>query len=501
MTKNISGQFVENWSEKEKWCLSNLTLGAKLPTDVAEVCDRSKARSGKTKDVFVDISGICYFKNRKDGGDNEFTTRLVSKGGVYSWNEGSKEENIQLLNKAGFVPHENCTPYLAHVKGSKTSKIDMELCSADILDIKLPILHRNTPEKEQKEQWKNIVGQAAKEIRESRQPFEDAIAEKRNQLQLLDNYSSAFSDNKIIRLKDLPFGSYNVMAVREAQTQFGEKYIMLLATDKNGTLGLCYSNKYIETYLHLNLTDEDIEKIRDPKRNYLTLFEKPLAILNVTGWGRTPQRNVIVYCNITLTKDMQKHSIKCLREQVTKEIREQTAKLTKMQAEPTTPSKALPILTREEMVPYKHLKNLAELPLGSTYILVAIGYVEHYGQERLVVKLADGTIYQAGDNLEEQKEQLTAECKIIVSKTKLSSTRRKFAVCKVVQRGDWAGALDYEKVPLLPASKKRKAIKVLDVKPIEHKGQKRKLVLAADGNVYKVKRSKLENTVKGGQYV
>jgi hypothetical protein len=55
----------------------------------------------------------------------------------------------------------------------------------------------------------------------------------------LDNYSSAFSDNKIIRLKDLPFGSYNVMAVREAQTQFGEKYIMLLAMDKNGTLGLC----------------------------------------------------------------------------------------------------------------------------------------------------------------------------------------------------------------------------------------------------------------------
>jgi hypothetical protein len=185
----------------------------------------------------------------------------VSKGGVYSWNEGSKEENLQLLDKAGLVPHENITPYLAHVKGNKTSKIDMELCRADTLDIKLPILHRNTPEKEQKEQWKNVVWQAAKEIRESRQPFEDAIAEKRNQLQLLDNCSSAFSDNKIIRLKDLPFGSYNVMAVREAQTQFGEKYIMLLAMNKNGTLGLCYSNKNIETYLHLNLTDEDIEKI------------------------------------------------------------------------------------------------------------------------------------------------------------------------------------------------------------------------------------------------
>jgi hypothetical protein len=43
---------------------------------------------------------------------------------------------------------------------------------------------------------------------------------------------------------------------------------------------------------------------------------------------------------------------------------------------------------------------------------------------------------------------------------------------------------------------KRKVFKVLDVKPIEHKGQKRKLVLTEDGNVYEVKLSKLENTVK-----
>ena len=58
-----------------------------------------------------------------------------------------------------------------------------------------------------------------------------------------------------------------------------------------------------------------------------------------------------------------------------------------------------------------------------------------------------------------------------------------------------------KKVPLLPASNKRKVFKVLDVKPVEHKGQKRKLVLTEDGIVYKVKRSKLENNVKAGQYV
>jgi hypothetical protein len=74
---------------------------------------------------------------------------------------------------------------------------------------------------------------------------------------------------------------------------------MLLATDKIETLRLCCSNKYIETYLYLYLTDAEKEEIREPKINYLTLFEKPLAILNVTGWRRTSQRHVIVYCNIT----------------------------------------------------------------------------------------------------------------------------------------------------------------------------------------------------------
>ena len=197
----------------------------------------------------------------------------MSKGGIYSWYEGSKEDNAFLLEKAGLVAHENCIPYLANVRGSKTCKVDMKLCRADILNVKLK--KRSAPEKERNEHWKDIASKAeskAKEIRESRKPFEDAIAEKQNKLQLLDKYSSAFSNNKINHLKNLSFGPYNIMAMREAQTQFGEKYIMLLATDQNGTLGLCYSNKEIERYMRENLAEEQKEKIRDPKRNYLTLF-------------------------------------------------------------------------------------------------------------------------------------------------------------------------------------------------------------------------------------
>ena len=74
---------------------------------------------------------------------------------------------------------------------------------------------------EKKQQWEKLVRDVANDIRESRKPFEDAIAEKRNRLQLLENYSSAFSHNKIIHLKNLPLGPYNIMAMREAQTQFG----------------------------------------------------------------------------------------------------------------------------------------------------------------------------------------------------------------------------------------------------------------------------------------
>ena len=96
---------------------------------------------------------------------------------------------------------------------------------------------------------------------------------------------------------------------------------------------------------------------------------------------------------------------------------------------------SLLVLKREEMVPYKHMQNLAELPINSTKAVTEIGYIEHYRQEKLVLKVDDGILYQAGEYLEEKREQLNNGCKIIINKVRVNnSTKRRFAHRKVVQK-------------------------------------------------------------------
>ena len=64
-------------------------------------------------------------------------------------------------------------------------------------------------------------------------------------------------------------------------------------------------------------------------------------------------------------------------------------------------------------------------------------------QQKLVLELEDGQIYQAGMSLEQHKELLTEGCKIFLSNTKVLPKKR-HTVCKIVQHGDWTGALNYK---------------------------------------------------------
>ena len=66
---------------------------------------------------------------------------------------------------------------------------------------------------------------------------------------------------------------------------------------------------------------------------------------------------------------------------------------------------------------------------------------------------------------------------MILEKFRLDKARRKSAVCKIVQKGDLSGYVDYKSVHML-SSKNNDTI-VLDVKTVTHNSQKRKLVLLA----------------------
>ena len=136
-------------------------------------------------------------------------------------------------------------------------------------------------------------------------------------------------------------------------------------------------------------------------------------------------------------------------------------------------------------VPYKALNNLAELPIGSVHAVSGIGYAKHYGKDKLVIQLDNGVSYQAGEFVKACKDRLLDGCKIIIENLEWIKQGEKSALCKIVQKGDWSGLVDYKQDPML--SSKNKDAKMLDVKTVTHNYQKRKLVLLEDGNVYKIK--------------
>ena len=79
----------------------------------------------------------------------------------------------------------------------------------------------------------------------------------------------------------------------------------------------------------------------------------------------------------------------------------------------------------------------------------------------------------------------------------------KYAVCSVFEMGDWTASVEYENVPIFPKNKMDGETCVLDIRTVEAKGQKRKLLLTQreDGDpqiIYKLKKSKLEENIKVG---
>ena len=153
----------------------------------------------------------------------------------------------------------------------------------------------------------------------------------------------------------------------------------------------------------------------------------------------------------------------------------------------------LPLIPRENLLPYREYQNLSILPIGYMYKVDGVGMIKHYGTERVVLSIGD-KIYQAGDDLEEKVDQLKKDCSIKIEKVRENRKRRvKFAICSIFEKGDWTGMVDYVNTKML--SKFDGSTCIVDIREVEVKGKKRKLLLTNTGDVFKLKKSRLEETV------
>ena len=202
-----------------------------------------------------------------------------------------------------------------------------------------------------------------------------------------------------------------------------------------------------------------------------------------------------MYCDFKLNDLCEESSINKLKTDALADIEKCHDEIS---ATASNVSDEIDVIQRQDLLRYKEYDNLRCLPIGSVHRVVALGYIEHYGRERLVVKLGD-KIYQAGEDLESKVKQITKNCFLQTEKVKLNhSNRIKFAVCSIYCNNDWTVFVKYNKTPFLKSFDGTTC--VIDVRDTTVNGKKRKLILTDEGRIYRLKKSKIEDEIKPGYY-
>ena len=66
--------------------------------------------------------------------------------------------------------------------------------------------------------------------------------------------------------------------------------------------------------------------------------------------------------------------------------------------------------------------NLAGLPIGSLLNMTEIRYASHYSRQKHAVQLKKGSLYQAGEFLENSIDELLSGYKITIEKCRFDSS-------------------------------------------------------------------------------
>ncbi len=486
LTSNISGHLHEKWSEKEKWCLEKLTLNGNLPLDIIEisVLNRSVSSAINTKKTKIlrceetlELTGTRFFKINPDF-TTKFETRLVSRKGCYSYNKATEQNNVLLLKKAGLIPHANCIPFLANTHANVKSKANMELRSVQSLEIMLPNLATNTS----KNDFKQLLEDEAKKIDEIRRPLFEELANKEEMLVRLKSYCKQFTiftcpDD--FHLKDMGVGHYSIIAAKKQQTRFGQQYRLIL--DIDGAWKLLWGNFAIRQFFE-SLPDDVLKTLQDKTTKFLAVYNKPLGTLKITGRGINRYGQTTVFCSVTLADTSGGEAINTLRTATETSIITTEERIATCLS--TSSSSTVAVVPRENLLNYTEYKNLTSLPLGTVARVKEIGFISYYGIDRMIV-LTDKGSFQAGEDLENKVGAITQDCLIKILRTKLNKSHRKFACCDIYERKDWSVFVDYENTPIFRDFSGNNC--VVDVRTVDIKGQKRKLLMLDGGDIFRRK--------------
>ena len=474
VTGCISGMEVGDWENNRMWCMTSLTLGEKLPIDLIQI-SRNNDESTFT------VTNDRYFKVPKEGVQQVMTTRLVNKRGVfghYCHNNTAdmnarKLHNAHLLEKSGFIATEQCTPLLACVKGNIANKTGVDLIHMGSIEVSVEPMSAQSYDNKQ-ERFDSYLYKCFMEMQEKSEQIS-----KRNKV--LAVMQEAIKGHKN-ELGKLPIGAYKVMAIKE----WSHRTIMLL--DVNGEFIPYVPNKSnLLTIMDLlrTMPREQKENLQHGKFKFLTLVDRPLAELVIQNYSWSKTRHLVVHSSITFVPELQPT--------------QESNMCNAAQEHETDPYDLVPTLNPLECTHYQTLPNLAKLPENSIHVLVSKCKVVWRNNQKLVVKLGDGVVYQAGKYLQENEDKLSKDCRIKIGKKRVErSSRNLYALCTIAAKDDWATLLPFKELPELGFNDNRETVHVKEVATVEEKGRKRKLIMADDNVVYRLKKvKKAENIVPG----
>ena len=318
------------------------------------------------------------------------------------------------------------------------------------------------------------IKKVAEDIQKERKPLIDELRQKNKEYIRLRDCKNKFHRLNTVPLKDLKQGSYTVKLAKRLATRFGTSYKLLIGGETEDYTTWC--NKDLINELSKLVEDSNVQK----DGGFLSLENQPLGVLEITGKGTNVYGNVTVYTRfmVNLIENTEKASpTPVINPELVLEI---------------------PTIPRENLLPYRDYENLTVLPVGSVHKIEAIGHITHYGTPRLVIKISK-MIYQAGQDLEEKEGRIKPGCSIKIEKIRFNKARHiKYATCSIYELGDWTAIANYHDTKML--STFNGSINVVDVRTIDVKGVKRKLLLTDTGDIYKLKKSKLEERLKPGKF-